>query len=75
MDHPTRLSQDIVNGCFYFALIFCKRFLILSSCFGASFPITDLRKQEVAEGLDRPIGVVPTWLTEPIQKTSDAGIE
>jgi hypothetical protein len=73
MDHPTRLSQDIGNGCFHFS--FCKRFLIFSSCFCASFPITDLRKQEVAEGLDRPIGVVPTLLTEPIKKTSDAGIE
>jgi hypothetical protein len=34
-----------------------------------------LRKQEVVEGLDRPIGVMPMLLTGPIQKASDAFIE
>jgi hypothetical protein len=34
-----------------------------------------LRKQEVVEGLNRPIGVMPMLLTEPIKKTSDAFIE
>jgi hypothetical protein len=34
-----------------------------------------LRKQEVVEGLDRPIGVMPMLLTGPIKKASDAFIE
>jgi hypothetical protein len=34
-----------------------------------------LRKQEVVEGLDRPIGVVPMLLTGLIKKASDAFIE
>jgi hypothetical protein len=34
-----------------------------------------LRKQEVVEGLDRPIGVMPMLLTGSIKKTSDVFIE
>jgi hypothetical protein len=34
-----------------------------------------LRKQEVVEALDRPIGVMLMLLTEPIKKASDEFIE
>jgi hypothetical protein len=34
-----------------------------------------LRTQEVVEGLNRPIGVMPMLLTESTEKASDAGIK